>query len=246
MSHRFSAGSPTRLGAHHDGAGVNFAVFSAHASRIELCLFSPDGTQETARLTLPERSGDIWHGHVADLPVGTVYGFRAHGAFDPEHGHRFNPNKLLLDPYTRELRGRFADHPAVMGHDIKAATQDLAFDARDSASHVAKSVVSDPGLFPGGEPRLETPWEETLIYEAHVKGLTQLNDAVPEALRGTYEGLASAPVLEHLKRLGVTAIELLPVNAFIDDGFLLKKGLRNYWGYNSLGFFAAEPRYFGP
>lgn len=246
MTHDVTSGSPARMGAHHDGSGVNFAVFSAHATRMELCLFSPDGKTETARITLPERTGDIWHGRVAGLPVGCVYGYRAHGAYDPDHGHRFNPHKLLLDPYTRELRGRFSDHPATLGHVEGAGAQDLSMDTRDSAPFVAKSVVSDPSLFDQAEPRLETPWDKTLIYEAHVKGLTQQHPGVPDALRGTYEGLASAPIIEHLQHLGVTAVELLPVHAFVNDGFLLKKKLVNYWGYNSIGFFTPEPRYFGP
>lgn len=244
MRYDVTSGSPVRLGAQYDGDGVNFAVFSAHATRIELCLFAPDGQQELVRLTLPERSGDIWHGYVAGLGPGALYGYRAHGAYAPEHGHRFNANKLLMDPYTRALRGRWINDPATLGYTAEAG--DLSFDSRDSARFVPKSVVSDPAFFaPLTEP-LRTPWEDTLIYEAHVKGVTQLHPDVAEALRGTYEGLASDAVLDHLHRLGVTAIELLPVHAFLNDGFLLEKGLTNYWGYNTIGFFAPEPRYFGP
>ncbi|MEP0960858.1 MAG: glycogen debranching protein GlgX [Roseobacter sp.] len=246
MEFNVTAGSPARMGAYFDGEGVNFAVFSAHATAMELCLYTEDGLLETGRIMLPERTGDIWHGRVAGLPVGTVYGYRAYGAFDPEHGHRFNPNKLLLDPYTRELKGGFEDAPQLLGYAPEDPRQDLSFDDTDSAPFVAKSVVSDPKMFPGGEPRLETPWDRTFIYEAHVKGLTQQHSDVPDNLRGTYEGLASAPMIEHLQRMGVTAVELLPVHAFINDGFLLKKELVNYWGYNSIGFFAPEPRYFGP
>ncbi len=234
------------MGAHHDGEGTNFAVFSAHATKMDLCLFSGDGLTETARISLPERTGDIWHGHVAGLSPGTVYGYRAHGAYDPERGHRFNANKLLLDPYTRLLKGQFTDHPATLGYEARAATEDLSFDPRDSAPHVAKSVVHDPALFPTGVARPGTAWEDTLIYEAHVKGLTQQNPGIPAPLRGTYEGLATEPMLEHLHRLGVSAIELMPVHAFLDDGFLLKRGLTNFWGYNTVGFFTPEPRYFGP
>lgn len=234
------------MGTHHDGNGTNFAVFSAHATKIDLCLFSDDGLMETARISLPDRTGDIWHGYVAGLPPGTVYGYRAHGAYDPEQGHRFNANKLLLDPYTRLLKGQFTDHPATLGYDAGATAKDLSFDPRDSAPYVAKSVVHDPALFPTGAARLGTAWEDTLIYEAHVKGLTQQNPDIPLHLRGTYEGLAAEPMLEHLHRLGVTAIELMPVHAFLDDGFLLKRGLTNFWGYNTIGFFTPEPRYFGP
>lgn len=246
MTYSVTAGKPHPMGAHSDPGGVNFAVFSAHAIRMELCLFSADGKTETARITLPERTGDIWHGRLEGLSSGTVYGYRAHGAYDPEYGHRFNPHKLLLDPYTRELCGGYVDDPAILGYAQKDRPLDLSFDTRDSAPFVAKSVVSDPALFATIEPRLETPWDETLIYEAHVKGLTQQNEAVPADLRGTYEGLASPPMIAHLQRLGVTAVELLPVHAFLNDGFLLKKKLVNYWGYNTVGFFTPEPRYFGP
>lgn len=246
MSYAISSGSPVRLGAHFDGAGVNFAVFSAHATGIDLCLFGPQGHTETARFALPERTGDIWHGYVAGLPAGTRYGYRAHGSYAPEQGHRFNAHKLLLDPYTREISGAWINDPATLGYDRSARTTDLSFDTRDSAPFVPKSVVSDPVLFAPVTQPLGTAWEDTLIYEAHVKGLTQLNPDVAAALRGTYEGLASDAVIDHLHRIGVTAIELLPVHAFLDDGFLLEKGLTNYWGYNTIGFFAPEPRYFGP
>ncbi|MEL6452180.1 MAG: glycogen debranching protein GlgX [Pseudomonadota bacterium] len=240
------SGRPTTFGAHHDGDGVNFAVFSAHASRIELCLFTPDGARETTRLTLPERTGPVWHGYVPGLPVGTVYGYRAHGQYAPEQGHRFNPNKLLMDPYTRELRGGWTTDPATLGYDASSSALDLSFDPCDSAPFVAKSVVSDPHLFDGARPGRHSPSDRDLIYEAHPKGATKANMAVPEALRGTYEGLASDAMLEHLTRLNVQAVELMPVHSFVDDAFLVRRGLRNYWGYNSIGFFAAEPRYFGP
>lgn len=246
MAHAIFSGSPVTLGAQFDGEGVNFAVFSAHASRIELCLFSPDGNRETARLTLPERTGDIWHGYVPRLQPGTLYGYRAHGVYAPERGHRFNPHKLLLDPYTREMRGGWRNSDVTLGYDRGSSAEDLSFDRRDSAPFVPKSVVSDPALFaPIARPD-GTPWDETLIYEAHVKGLTQRHPEVAEALRGTYDGLASDAVIDHLHKIGVTAIELMPVHAFLNDGFLLDKGLTNYWGYNTIGFFAPEPRYFGP
>ncbi|WP_187428827.1 Glycogen operon protein GlgX [Roseobacter fucihabitans] len=246
MEYGIASGTPHRMGAHLEGDTVNFAVFSAHATRIDLCLFSPDGARETARLSLPERTGDIWHGSVAGLPAGTLYGYRAHGSYAPEHGHRFNANKLLLDPYTRELRGRWINDPAVLGYDLKSSALDLSFDSRDSARFVPKSVVSDPETFAAITTPLGRPWEETLIYETHVKGATQLHPDVSAALRGTYDGLASDAVIEHLQKMGVTAVELLPVQSFINDGFLLEKGLTNYWGYNTIGFFTPEPRYFGP
>ncbi|MGD9295344.1 MAG: glycogen debranching enzyme GlgX, partial [Roseobacter sp.] len=223
MRYHLTAGSPVRMGAYPEGDGVNFAVFSAHAEKMELCLFSDDGAIETDRIVLPERTGDIWHGHLEGLAAGVVYGYRAHGAYAPHRGHRFNPNKLLLDPYTRALSGTFSDHPATLGYRHKDAAADMSFDTQDSAPYVAKSVVTDRAMFPTGAERLDTPWEDTFIYEAHVKGLTQQHPKVPEAIRGTYDALASEPMLEHLNKLGVTAIELLPVHAFIDDGFLLKK-----------------------
>lgn len=246
MNHDITAGSPMRMGAHYDGEGVNLAVFSAHAQKIELCLFDPAGQREVSRLFLPERTGDIWHGYVAGLKPGAVYGYRAHGAYAPDQGHRFNPHKLLLDPYTRELAGRWVNDSATLGYDAAAPTGDLSFDQRDSAPFVAKSVVSDPSTLAPITHPLRRAWDETLIYETHVKGATQQHPQVAEALRGSYEGLASDAVIEHLHKLGITAIELLPVHAFLNDAFLLEKGLVNYWGYNTVGFFAPEPRYFGP
>jgi isoamylase len=231
------------LGASFDGNGVNFAVFSSEAARIDLCLFSDDGRREVGRLSLPERDGDIWHGHVAGLTPGTRYGFRAHGPYQPEQGLRFNPNKLLIDPYARMLDGRLKWSDAVMGYRIGAAKADLSFDTRDSAFAVPKSVVVDPSFsWDGDAPPRHAP-NDALIYEAHVKGLTALNPGVPVGQRGTFLGLSSDAVIEHLLSIGVTAIELLPVHAFMDDRFLVSRGLRNYWGYQTLGFFAPEPRY---
>ena len=246
MTETIRSGSPNRLGAHSDGEGTNFAVYSSNAQSIELCLFSEDGTTELARHALPERTGPVWHGYLPGLPAGASYGYRAHGSYAPEQGHRFNPNKLLLDPYTREFAGKWTDHPATKGYDDGSTGLDLSYDTRDSAPYVPKSVVPDPALFADMECGPQNGWSETLIYEAHVKGLTQQHTGVPDAVRGTYDGLASDAVLDHLHELGVTAIELLPVHSFIDDGFLQAKGLRNYWGYNTIGFFAPEPRYFGP
>jgi len=246
MTLKMLSGTPHRLGAHVDEGGVNFAVFSDHATKIELCLFSREDHEEIARYVLPERSGSIWHGYLAGLPAGAVYGYRVHGPYAPEHGHRFNPNKLLLDPYTRELHGNWTNAPQNLGYDARSSAEDLSFDIRDSAPYVAKSVVSDPTMFPPITDQPRRPWDETLIYEAHVKGLTQEFPGVDPALVGTYEALACEPVLEHLQKLGITAVELLPVHAFLNDGFLLDRGLTNYWGYNTIGFLAAEPRYFGP
>ena len=241
-----TSGSANRLGAHHDGEGVNFAVFSEHATQMDLCLFAADGKTEKARIALPEKTGPVWHGYAPGLPVGALYGFRAHGSYAPEQGHRFNPNKLLMDPYTRELRGAWSNSDALLGYDSGSSGMDLAIDTRDSAPFVPKSVVSDPDLFGTLDRVRVSGRDRDLIYEAHVKGLTRLHPDVADALRGTYDGLASDSVIDHLHKLGVRAIELLPVHAFVDDGFLIDRGLKNYWGYNSIGFFAPEPRYFGP
>lgn len=231
------------MGASFDGDGVNFAVFSAHAEMIELCLFSPDGRKELARIPFRERDGDIWHMHVGGLTFGTVYGLRAHGPYAPEQGHRFNPHKLLQDPYARALEGRLRWSDALMGYRIGSPRGDLSYDTRDSAFAVPKAVVCDPSFSWGDDRPPRVPRSETVIYEAHVKALTQLHPGIDRQMRGTYLGLASDPVIDHLHRLGVTTIELLPVQSFVDDRFLVAKGLRNHWGYNTLAFFVPEARY---
>lgn len=234
------------MGVVHDGNGANVAVYSENATRIDLCLFSDDGSRELQRLPLPERSGQIWHGYVPGLPVGTRYGFRADGIYAPDQGHRFNHNKLLLDPYAHEYHGTITTHESVYGFDPDDPDADMSFSTLDSAPHVPKCIISDPAIFqPALEPLPDAPTSE-LIYEAHAKGLTKLHPQVAENLRGTYEGLCADPIIDHLHKLGVTSVELLPVQAFPDDGFLVAKGLRNYWGYNTVGFLAPEPRYFGP
>ena len=232
------------MGAAVDAQGVNFAVFSAHATKIEVCLFSDGGRTELTRIALPERDGDIWHGHISGIGPGTQYGLRAHGPYEPEHGHRFNPNKLLLDPYARKIAGRIRWSRTLMGYHVGSPMGDLSFSTRDSAHAMPKSVVVGRDDFDWEDdepPNHMGP--ETLIYEAHVKGLTAMHPGVDPSRRGTYRGLASPAVIDHLKALGVTAIELLPIHAFVDDRFLVERGLRNYWGYQSIGFFAPEPRY---
>lgn len=241
--HAVSAGRPWPMGAHFDGEGTNFAVFSAHAERMELCLFSPDGRHELCRIALRDRDGDIWHIHLGGVLPGQVYGYRAHGPYAPEGGHRFNPHKLLLDPYARRLTGRLKWSDAVMGYKVDSPRADLSFDTRDSAFAVPKAVVIAPPADWPDDPAPARPWAETVIYEAHAKGLTAAHPGVEPALRGTFLGLSSDPVLEHLAKLGVTAVELLPVQAFVDDRFLVARGLSNYWGYQTIGFFAPEPRY---
>lgn len=233
------------LGAHADADGVHFAVWSAHAEQIELCLFDDRDGTETRRLAFSKRTGDTWHMHVPGLRPGTHYGLRAHGPHDPDRGHRFNANKLLLDPYARALSGRFGD-PALLCGYVEGSGDDLTFDTRDSAPAMPRCVVTDDRFDWQGDSRPDTPWERTVIYEAHPRGLTRLMDKVPEAERGLFSGLASDPVIAHLTELGITAIELLPVHAFLDDAFLTSQGRVNYWGYNTAAFFAPEPRYMGP
>ncbi|WP_370402612.1 glycogen debranching protein GlgX [Sulfitobacter sp. JB4-11] len=240
------AGDHTRLGAVFDGQGVNFAVFSESATKIELCLFSADGQRETTRVALPDRTGAVWHGYVPGLRPGTLYGFRAHGPYEPDRGHRFNPMKLLADPYARAFHGDWIAAKETLGFDATAAEPDTGQSQIDSAPFVPKCIVQEQETLWQGTPAPRRSWSETVIYEAHVKGLTQLHPGVPEELRGTYEALGCDAIIEHLQSLGVTALELLPIHAFLDDGFLIERGLTNYWGYNSLGFFALEPRYFGP
>jgi glycogen operon protein len=236
------SGSGLRLGAHWTGAGVEFGVFSHHAERVELCLFDEAG-REVRRLALPERDGDVWHGFVPGLAPGALYGLRAHGPYEPQAGHRFNPHKLLIDPYARALSGALLPDDALYGYIRGHADGDLSYDTRDSAPFVPKAVVTvAPPRAPGGPA---TPWGESLIYEAHVKGLTQRWPDVDPAVRGTYAALGSAPVIAHLRALGVTAVELLPVAAFADEPFLAARGLTNYWGYNPLAFGVPTARY-GP
>ena len=239
MTHAISAGRAAPLGACFDGEGVNFAVFSAHATRMVLCLFSEDGKTEVQRLDLPERDGDVWHGHISGLRPGQLYGYRAHGPYAPQEGHRFNPNKLLIDPYARRLTGHPVWNDALYGYDPAKGPD--SFSTLDSAPWMPRSVVVDPAFSWGHDRPPETPIDETVIYEAHVKGLTRLHPTASP--KGTFLGLASDPMLDHLTGLGVTAVELLPIHAFVDDRFLHDKGLTNYWGYQSLGFFAPDPRY---
>lgn len=241
--HPLSAGRPNPLGATFDGEGVNFAVFSAHAEMVELCLFTEDGRKERARIPLIERDGDVWHVHVAGLTPGTKYGYRVHGPYDPENGHRFNPNKLLIDPYAKRLSGALKWSDAVMGYRVGSPREDLSFDLRDSAFAVPRAMVVDPSFNWGDDAPPRTRWRDTVIYEAHVKGLTARMPGVSPMTRGRFLGMSSQPVLDHLNKLGITTVQIMPSHAFVDDHFLVKKGLRNYWGYNSIGFFAPEPRY---
>jgi glycogen operon protein len=235
-------GSPHPRGATWDGRGTNFALYSAHATKVEVCLF--DSTErEVERIELPEHTDQIWHGYVPDVTPGTVYGYRVYGPYEPDAGHRFNPNKLLLDPYAGAYVGQLKWDPAVFGY-VMESGDDLTFDERDSAPFMPKATVVDPGFeWRTNMRRKGVPWDDTILYEIHVRGFTKRNTAVPEKLRGTYAGLCNKKVLEHIKSLGVTSIELLPVHTFVNDSHLLERGLTNYWGYNSIGFFAPDPRY---
>jgi glycogen operon protein len=235
-----SAGRAAPIGATFDGDGVNFAVFSQNATRMQLCLFSQDGANEVRVLDLPERDGDVWHGYISGLRPGQLYGLRAHGPWAPDDGHRFNPAKLLMDPCAKRLTGHPRQNPALIGH-VGGPRGALTPDLRDSAPWMPRSVVEDTAFSWGRDQPPDTPADRSVIYEAHVKGLTAQRRDVDAP--GTFLGMSSDPMLAYLTRLGVTAVELLPAQAFIDDGFVVDRGLVNYWGYQTLGFFAPEPRY---
>lgn len=230
-------------GATWDGEGVNFALFSANAEKVELCIFDDAGEAELQRIDVRECTDEIWHCYLPEARPGLVYGYRVHGPYRPEDGHRFNPNKLLVDPYARELAGDVRWDDALYGYTIGDAKADLSFDPRDSASCVPKCRVVDQAFTWGDDRRPDIAWHDMVIYETHVGGFTMRHPGVPEAQRGTYAGLSSAPVLDYFQRLGITSVELMPVHAFIDDRHLVERGLRNYWGYNTLGFFAPETRF---
>ncbi len=214
---------------------------------MELCLFDPSGKTEIARLELPEYTHEVWHGYVPDLKPGALYGYRVYGPYDPENGHRFNPHKLLIDPYARELAGDIEWNDAHFGYELGHDELDLSFDTRDSAPFTPKCKVIDPNAVDWQDSRRpDVPWPRTVVYESHVKGFTQLNPAIPPELRGTFEGMGHKASVDYIKSLGITSVELLPVHWFPDDRHLLDRGLKNFWGYNSLAFFAPASRYYGP
>ncbi|HSV79109.1 MAG TPA: glycogen debranching protein GlgX [Ramlibacter sp.] len=236
-------GCPWPLGATLMEGGVNFAVYASAAERVEICVFSKPDAREDYRIVLPGRTDDIWHGFVPGMGAGTLYGLRVHGPYDPPHGWRCNPYKLLLDPYAKQLDRPLRGASWQYGYPLGQDKRDLHMDTRDSAAHAARCVVVDPAYDWGGDRRPDIPMEDSVFYEVHVRGFTKRMPEVPEALRGTCAGLASEPAMGHLKRLGVTAVELLPVQAFNDERRLVDLGLANYWGYNTIGFFAPDPRY---
>jgi isoamylase len=232
-------GLPTPLGPTWDGAGVNFALFSEHADAVELCFFE-DGTE--TRVELQEVTGFVWHGYVPGLAPGQRYGYRVHGPYEPKRGHRFNPDKLLLDPYTKAIDGDIEWGAELFGYEIGPG-DDLPRSTTDSAARMPKCVVVDASFYWGDDVLPETPWHETVIYETHIKGFTINHPGIPQDLRGTYAGIAHPAAIEHLLLLGVTAIELMPVHHFLHPQFLIDKGLRNYWGYDPIGYFAPYAAY---
>ncbi len=239
-----TAGQHLPRGATCVDGGVNFALFSAHATKVEVCIYDDAGQHETARFALPEYTDEVWHGLVPGLGPGTRYGYRVHGPYEPLNGHRFNPNKLLLDPYAKAYVGTLTWAPEIFGYTVGHADADLSFDERDSAPFVPKCVVVE-STYEWSQPSgALVPWDRTVVYEAHVRGFTMRHPGVPDALRGTFAGMADDAVVDYIRSLGVTSVELLPVHTFLNQPFLTDKGLTNYWGYDSIGFFAADPRYF--
>lgn len=238
-------GRPYPLGATWDGSGTNFALFSAHAEKVELCLFDKEVKAETARIMLPEYTNEIWHGYLPDVRAGQLYGYRVYGPYDPDNGDRFNHHKLLLDPYAKNLSGALEWHDALFGYVVGDEQEDLSFDTRDSAPYMPRCQVIDPAFTWGSNPQPQRPWHETIVYEMHVRGFSMRHPEVPGATRGTFGGLSISALISYLQDLGITAVELMPVHAFLHDRHLIEQGLRNYWGYNPIGFFALHPEYMG-
>lgn len=239
-----SEGLPYPLGATWDGKGTNFALFSAHATKVDLCFFDGESGRELRRIALPEFTDEVWHVYVPGIGPGTCYGYRVHGPYAPEEGHRFNPNKLLLDPYAKSHVGNLIWDAACFGYILGADGGDLTFDRRDSAPFMPKAMIID-AVFDWNttSPLKPVPWGRTILYELHVKGFTRRHPGVPEKLQGTYAGLGHKEIIDYIRALGVTSVELMPVHTFVNDRALAEKGRSNYWGYNTIGFFAPDPRY---
>jgi glycogen operon protein len=242
VARRIRPGRPYPLGASWDGEGVNFALFSAHAEKVELCLFDRSGTREEARIAMPEYTDEVWHVYLPDGRPDLLYGYRVHGPYDPANGHRFNPNKLLLDPYAKSLHGGLRWSDALFGYRVGGPREDLAIDRRDDARFVPKCRVVEPAFTWGEEHRPQIPWQETIILELSVRGITKRHPGVDPGHRGTFAGLVAPAMVDYLVALGITAVELLPIHAAVDDRHLVNRGLANYWGYNTIGFFAPDPR----
>jgi isoamylase len=237
-------GNPYPQGANWDGAGVNFALFSENAEGVELCLFEESGSdRETARIPITEKTDGVWHVYIPGLKAGLRYGYRVYGPYDPANGFRFNPAKLLIDPYAKAIDGTLKWDDALFGYIIGDPKEDLSRDHRDSSPFVPKSVVVDPYFDWRNDTQLRTPWHETIIYELQVKGYTKLHPDIPQALRGTYAGVAHPASIDHLTSLGITAVELMPIHQAVSERHLVERNLTNYWGYNSIGFFAPDNRF---
>ncbi len=246
MNQPFSAvwpGTPFKRGATWDGEGVNFAIFSEYAERVELCLFDTSGRHEIQRIELIERTDLIWHCYLPEARPGLLYGYRVYGPYDPARGQRFNHHKLLLDPYAKDIVGKVRWNDAHFGYKVGHKNADLSFDRRDNAAYMPKCRVVDSAFTWCDDASPNIPWQDMVVYELHVRGLTKLHPDIPPHLRGTYTGLASEPVITHLKSLGITSVELMPVHTFLDDRYLVEQGLTNHWGYNSIGFFSPDHRY---
>src|SRR3569833_3001915 len=228
-------GHPNPRGATRDGEGVNFSLFSANADKVELCIFDPSGRHEVQRIELRERTDEIWHSYLPEARPGLLYGYRVHGPYAPERGHRFNPNKLLIEPYAKHIQGQLKWSDAHFGYRVGHPKEDLSFDKHDNAAGMPKCRVIDPAFTCGDDRPPRTPFHDTVIYELHVRGFTLRHPAVPPELRGTYAGLATAPAIDHLLRMGITAVELMPVHTFVDDRHLLERGAKNYWASDTIG-----------
>ena len=234
-------GNPYPLGATWNGTGVNFALFATNATGVELCLFDDDNQE--VKIKIKERTHDIWHVYLPEIKPGQLYGYRVYGPYEPEYGQRYNPNKVLIDPYAKSIAGPVKWHESIFGYDINSPDKDLSFSDTDNGPYIPKSVVIDQNFDWGNDQLLDIPYHKTIIYETHVKGFTMLNPEIPEEIRGTYAALAHPSTIQYLKNLGITAVELMPVHHFIIDEHLIKQGLSNYWGYNTIGFFAPDVRY---
>ncbi len=241
---RTMPGIPYPQGANWDGAGVNFSLFSENATGVELCLYNDSNENlETNRIAITEQTDRVWHIYLQGAKPGLRYGYRVHGPYDPNNGQRFNPAKLLVDPYAKSIDGFLRWDDALFGYTIGHPDEDLSRDDRDSAPFIPKSLVVDPFFDWRNDSQLRIPWHETIIYELHVKGFTQRHPEIPEDLRGTYAGLAHPAAIEYLTKLGITSVELMPIHHSVADRNLVQRGLTNYWGYNSLGFFAPDARF---
>jgi len=244
MDIKLYSGSPFPLGANWDGQGVNFAFYAENATGVELCLFkSQEEPTESSRIKIEERTHHVWHVYILGLAPGQLYGYRVHGPYEPQNGHRFNPNKFLIDPYAKAISGSVQWHDSLFGYEVGNPDTDLSFSTTDSAPFMPRSVVINPNFDWEGDKFPRIPYHKTIVYETHVKGFTKLHPGIPENLRGTYSAIAHPVVIDYLKELGITAIELMPVHFFISDRHLQENGKENYWGYNTVGFFAPDVRY---